>query len=183
MMVERRPASAPGATQATVAAASGGAAVAVAPHAAATTSLGRMIEGYGFGLMAGLMYGISPIFIKLGLEGTSLGLFGGFVSYVAASVILLSTLLIPGRWAYVRTMKREHAKWFLGSGTFVFLAQMFRYLALGIETVTVVSSLGQLNGIFTLVFSATVNRHLENFRKETIIAVVLSVIGGIALAF
>ena len=142
-----------------------------------------MVEGYGFGLMAGLMYGISPIFIKLGLEGTNIGLFGGFVSYLAATVVLLFTLTIPGRWAYMRTMKREHARWFLGSGTFVFLAQMFRYLALGVETVMVVSALGQLNGIFTLLFSVTMNRHLENFRRETIIAVVLSVIGGIALAF
>jgi drug/metabolite transporter (DMT)-like permease len=184
LMVERRPSTTPGATKATVAAASGGAVVAVASAPApAISSVGRLIEGYGFGLMAGLMYGISPIFIKLGLEGTSLGLFGGFVSYVAATVVLLSTLAIPGRWVYMRTMKREHARWFLGSGTFVFLAQMFRYLALGLETVTVVSSLGQLNGIFTLAFSATVNRHLENFRKETIIAVALSVIGGIALAF
>ncbi|HEX3244445.1 MAG TPA: EamA family transporter [Chloroflexota bacterium] len=184
LMVDRKQnATAPGANQGTMLAASGGAAMAVAPVEAPTSTLTRLIAGYGFGLMAGLMYGISPIFIKLGLEGTNIGLFGGFVSYLAASVVLLSTLLRPGRWAYVRTMKQEHARWFLGSGTFVFLAQMFRYLALGTESVTLVSSLGQLNGIFTLGFSATVNRHLENFRRETIIGVVLSVIGGIAVAF
>ncbi len=184
LMVDRKSgSSAPGASAATEAAASGGVAVAVAPVEAPKRTTLSLVEGYGFGLMAGLMYGISPIFIKLGLEGNNIGLFGGFVSYLAASVVLLSTLLRPGRMAYVRTMKPEHARWFLGSGTFVFLAQMFRYLALGIESVTLVSALGQLNGIFTLAFSATVNRHLENFRRETIIGVIFSVIGGIALAF
>jgi drug/metabolite transporter (DMT)-like permease len=128
------------------------------------------------------MYGMSPIFIKLGLEGTNLGLFGGFVSYLAAAVVLLSTLALPGRVAYVRTMKREHVRWFMGSGLFVFMAQMFRYLALGIADVTVVSALGQLNGIFTLGFSHTVNRHLESFRRETVFGVLCSVLGGVALA-
>jgi drug/metabolite transporter (DMT)-like permease len=184
LMLERKQnASAPGATEATLAAATGGVALGVAPVQAPGGSLKDLVEGYGFGLMAGLMYGISPIFIKLGLEGTSLGLFGGFISYLAASVVLLSTLLRPGRVAYVRSMQAEHVRWFLGSGLFVFLAQMFRYLALGYESVTLVSSLGNLNGIFTLGFSATVNRHLENFRKETILGVLLSVIGGIAVAF
>jgi drug/metabolite transporter (DMT)-like permease len=180
MMVERRSnASAPGATAATLAAASGGAAVAVAP-AQQTGTWVRLVEGYGFGLMAGVMYGISAILIKLGLEGTNLGLFGGFISYLAATAVLLSTLWLPGRIAYIRTMKSEHARWFLGSGTFVFLAQMFRYLALGIEDVILVSSLGQLNGIFTLFFSLTVNRHLESFRPQVVIGIILSVLGGLA---
>ncbi|MFN0071028.1 MAG: EamA family transporter [Chloroflexota bacterium] len=182
LMVERKPAASnPGASPATISAASGAAAVATAPTAAKPTTALSLVEGYGFGLMAGLMYGISPIFIKLGLEGTNIGLFGGFVSYLAATVVLLSTLVLSSRRAYVQSMKREHMRWFIGSGFFVFLAQMFRYLALGIAPVTLVSSLGQLNGIFTLLFSHTVNRHLENFRRETIIGVLLSVVGGVVL--
>lgn len=155
----------------------------VATARAAPTRPLQVLEGYGFGLLAGFAYGMSPILIRWGLEGTQLGLMGGFASYLAASLVLLSTLFMPGRWAYMRSMSGRHARWFVGSGVFVFLAQMFRYLALGVAPVVLVAPLGQLNGLFMLGLSWGFNRQLESFSPRVIIGVLMSVVGGIVLIF
>jgi uncharacterized membrane protein len=71
---------------------------------------------------------------------------------------------------------------FLSAGTFVFLAQMFRFMALAVAPVAVVTPLMRTGAVFTLIFSWTLNRHLEVINMRVVAGILLSVTGAVVLA-
>jgi uncharacterized membrane protein len=97
-------------------------------------------EGYTFALLSAIGYGLSPILVRVGLEGKGLGvsLAGGLVAYIAATAAMAMVLLWPGNLRNALAIDRESAKWFTLSGVVVFFSQMFLYMAMAIAPVTVV---------------------------------------------
>jgi uncharacterized membrane protein len=67
------------------------------------------------------------------------------------------------------------------SGVFVFLAQMFRYLALAIAPVTVVTPIQRLSLVFRILLSTLINRDYEVFDTRVVIGMVISLAGALAL--
>ena len=78
----------------------------------------RYAEGYAFALLSATGYGLSPIFIRLGLEDRGLGasMAGGLISYLAATAVMALVLLWPGQLRQAMAVKPEAAKWFTFSG-------------------------------------------------------------------
>ena len=114
----------------------------------------RQAEGYLFALLSVGAYGTSPIMIRAALEGaTDLSVLGGAIANTAAATALIVTLLAPGRRGLITAMRPSTVRLFLGAGFFVFLAQMFRFIALSMAPVAVVTPLMRLSGVFTLVLS------------------------------
>jgi len=143
----------------------------------------RQVEGYLSAIATIGAYGTSPILIRAGLRSTEdLAIFGGFVAYVAASALLLLTLLIPARRGLISAMNPATVRLFLGAGFFVFLAQMFRFMALAIADVAVVTPLMRTGAIFTLILSWMINRHLEVINLRLVVGLLLSVVGAVTLA-
>jgi uncharacterized membrane protein len=141
-------------------------------------------EGYIFALLSGTGYGVSPIFVRMALEGTGPGasLAGGLISYLAASAVLAIILLWPGKWRELFAFTRESAKWFTFSGIFVCLSQIFRYMALSVAPVTVVTPILRLSLIFRFVFSWLINREHEIFGGRAIAGTIVSLVGAVALS-
>jgi drug/metabolite transporter (DMT)-like permease len=141
-------------------------------------------EGILWGAVAALCYGSSPLFIVLGL-GSSRGLVeslaGGFVSYIAATVIILILILFVGGISFLKRFDRISSKWFFASGVLVFLSQMFRYMALAIAPVTVVVPIQRLSVVFRVIFSWLLNRDHEAFGFHVLSGIAISLIGAIAL--
>jgi uncharacterized membrane protein len=129
-------------------------------------------------------FGISPILIGMAFEtkGVAVGIAGGFVSYVAATAAIALTLAVPGQWRSFRTVDRESAKWFIISGIAVCLSQMFRYMALAIAPVSVVTPIQRLSLIFRIHFGWMLNPHHEVFGGRLILGTVISLAGAIALS-
>jgi uncharacterized membrane protein len=127
---------------------------------------------------------VSPIFVRMALEGTGPGasLAGGLISYLAASAVLAIILLWPGRWRELFALTRESAKWFTFSGIFVCLSQIFRYMALSVAPVTVVTPILRLSLIFRFVFSWLINREHEIFGGRAIAGTIVSLVGAVALS-
>ena len=104
----------------------------VAEVASETTDEPRFVpayaEAYFYALLSTIGFGLSPILIRLAFEKKSItmGIAGGFVSYLAATVAVALLLMLPGRWASFRNMDRQTTKWFLISGLTVCVSQMFR---------------------------------------------------------
>jgi uncharacterized membrane protein len=73
-------------------------------------------------------------------------------------------------------------RWFLLAGVIGFLAQMSRYVALGLAPVYVVVPLMRTVPLFVLVFSFLVNRRLEVFSPKLVVGVLVAVLGLIVLA-
>src|SRR5690606_16010673 len=108
-------------------------------------------------------------------------LLGGFVSYLAAGGLLIASLALPQRRHLVQALKPATMRLFFPPGFFVFMAQLFRFLALSLTTVAVVATLLRLANIFTLVLSYFMNRGLEKITWQVVAGVILSVAGAVLL--
>jgi len=144
----------------------------------------RYAEGYTFAVLSATGYGLSPIFIRLGLEdrGLAASLAGGLVSYVAATAVMAVVLLWPGHLRQALAVKPEAAKWFTFSGFMVCISQMFIYMALAIAPVTVVAPINRLTIVFRLYFSRLLNPHHEVFGGKVIVGTVVSLLGAVVLS-
>ena len=142
----------------------------------------RQAEGYLFAIIAAVSYGSSPVLIRSALEGeSSVSLLGGLVSYVAAGVLLLVSLLLPSRRHLVKALEPASVRLFMAPGFFVFLAQLFRFVALSLASVAVVATLLRFTTIFTLVLSWIMNRDLERITWRVIAGVLVSLAGAVLL--
>ncbi|MDH5557036.1 MAG: EamA family transporter [Alphaproteobacteria bacterium] len=143
----------------------------------------KYAEGILWGLVCAFGYGVSPLLVQIGLAGGGMvdGIAGGLISYGAASVIVLALLMLPGNIAHMKGLDRTNAKWFTASGVFVFLAQVFRYMALAIAPVSVVVPVQRLSVVFRVIFSWMLNREHEVITFWVIAGIGLSFLGAMAL--
>lgn len=162
------------------------------PAAAATASGGPPAankvtydwkKGITWAVIASLAYGTSPLLVKAGLEESGLSLLGGTISYVAASMVLIVALLLPGRYRSVQNMPRGAIKYFVIGGFSVFFAQMFRYVGLAIAPVSTITPLQQTGAVWTVLFSFIFNRQTELFGIRIYAAIFFSAIGALALVW
>ena len=143
----------------------------------------RQVEGYLSALVTVIAYGTSPILIRAALRDTDgVSIYGGLVAYAAASAVLLVTLVLPSRRGLIGAMRPSTVRLFLSAGFFVFLAQMFRFIALSVAGVAVVTPLMRTGAIFTLVLSWMLNRDLEVINLRVVAGIFLSVAGAMILA-
>ncbi|HEY6894844.1 MAG TPA: hypothetical protein VI258_11790, partial [Rhodanobacteraceae bacterium] len=115
-------------------------------------------------------------------KGIAVGVAGGFVSYLAATVAIGVTLVLPGRWSDFRAMDRVSARWFVLSGILVALSQMTRYMALAVAPVSVVSPIQRLSLVFRIYFGWIINPKHEVFGGRIVAGTVLSLLGAVALS-
>jgi drug/metabolite transporter (DMT)-like permease len=142
----------------------------------------RTTEGYLFALVAAVCYGSSPVLIRSALEGESgVSILGGLVSYIAAATVLLASLALPNRRHLAGALAPANFRAFAAPGIAVFLAQMFRFLALSEAPVAVVTTLLRLGSVFTLGLSFFFNKHLEHITWRVVAGIGMSVIGAILL--
>ena len=115
--------------------------------------------------MAALVYGVTPLLIRLAIIGGDLGtgVAGGLVSYVAATAAVALLLLWPGQLRHALAVTPESLKWFTYSGISVSIAQMFIYMAYAVAPISVVTPILQLHLVLRLVFSRALNPHHEIF--------------------
>ena len=157
---------------------------------------GRLVEGYGFGVLAAMCYGSSPVLIRLGLGSTGLSVLGAAVSCSAAGAMLAVSLLRPGQ---IGTLRRDIPvsgwfrdlrgrfgwdtpfTWLAVGGVAITVSQLFRYLAVGAMDVSLSSPLISLAGVFSVFWSFVLNRRLESFSPNVLLGIGLSIIGSVVL--
>jgi len=142
----------------------------------------RQAEGYLFALLSVGAYGTSPPLIREALRDLeNMTIYGGLVAYFAAATALILTLVIPARRDLITAMRFSTVRLFFGAGFFVFLAQMFRFAALGIAPVAIVTPLQRSGAIFTLGLSWAVNRKLEKITWRVVLGIFISTGGAVLL--
>ena len=144
----------------------------------------RYVEGYIWAFLSTLGQGSSPVVVRIGMEGLSpaQGPAGVFISYLAATAVVVLIWLIPGQMRAVRSMERGNIKWFVLSGLFVGLSQTMRYMALTIAPVTVVTPIQRLSMVFRTLFSWVLNREHETFNIWVMLGIFISFLGAILLS-
>lgn len=144
----------------------------------------KYAEGYLFAALSVTGYGISPLFVRAALEDTSIGtsLAGGFISYVAATLVIMLTWLKPGLFSHVISINPTSVRWFLLSSVFVSISQIFRYMALSLAPITVVAPLQRSASLFRVLFNWLINRDYEIFEPRLLVGIFVSVLGAVALS-
>lgn len=141
-------------------------------------------EGYLFGILATTGYGVSPVLVRMVLDGKDLrfSLAAGLVSFVAASIAFALVLLWPGQLRHARQLDATSARWFVMSGVFSCTAQMMRYLALAVAPATVVMPIVRLSLVFRVFLSRLINPQHEVFGGRMFAATAASLVGVLALS-
>jgi drug/metabolite transporter (DMT)-like permease len=140
-------------------------------------------EGLLFGALCALGYGVSPVLIRAALENSGNGMMGGFVSYVAATIVVATWFSVsPRSRQEVRNTHPEAVRWFLLAGIAVNVSQFFRYLALSIAPVIIVAPIIQLAGTFRVLFGWLINREHEILDARVIVGLVMAFAGALLLA-
>ena len=121
--------------------------------------------------------------VKFGLDNLAPGqsVIGGLISYLAASLMIALVLLLPGNWQHVRQISTQSAKWFSMAAILVGVSQIFRYLALSLAPVSVVTPIQSTSVVFRVLFGWFINRQHEAFGIWVIVGVLISMIGVLAL--
>jgi uncharacterized membrane protein len=141
-------------------------------------------EGYFWALLSATGYGLSPILVRIGLEGKGLAVSvaGNLVASLAATVVMGLFLLPPRQLRHALAVGREPAKWFTLSGVLVAISQLFLYMAMSIAPVTVVSPINRLSILFRLYFSRLLNPQHEVFGGKVVLGTIVSLSGAVVLS-
>lgn len=141
-------------------------------------------EGVFFAVVSALAYGTSPVLVRLGLDGGSVGrgAAAGLISYIAASGAVALLFMRPGSLADLRATGRGNLRWFVFASFAVGLAQLLRYMALALAPVTVVAPMMRLSSLFRVYFSWLINREHEIFSRGVLLGTVVSVAGALVLS-
>ncbi|MEX1216445.1 EamA family transporter [Saccharospirillum sp.] len=141
-------------------------------------------EGYSFALLSAVAYGSSPILVRMGLEsqGPGSSFWGGLISYSSAALVIGLILLLPGRWQHVREVGQSSVRWFSLAAILVGFSQMFRYMALAIAPVSVVTPIQSTSVVFRVIFGWLINRNTEVFGTWVILGVIVTMLGVLGLS-
>jgi uncharacterized membrane protein len=141
-------------------------------------------EGYFWALLSATGYGLSPILVRIGLEGKGLAVSvaGNLVASLAAVAVMALFLLPPRQLRHALAVGREPAKWFTLSGILVAISQLFLYMAMSIAPVTVVSPINRLSILFRLYFSRLLNPKHEVFGGKVVLGTIVSLAGAVVLS-
>ncbi len=140
-----------------------------------------MVKAILVGIGAGLTFGVSAVFIKVGLSSSNLPVAGAFISFSAATLGTATSLVKYEKRTAFFSMSIRAVSLFCVTGLLVALAQLLRFIALGIAPVSVVAPLFSVIPIFTVLFSFLLNRRLELFSKTVVIGAIAVVAGTILL--
>ena len=155
---------------------------AVRPESPAAPSTSQLAEGYFWGMVNAVVFGLTPLIVRRGLmDSEGLGVLGALVAYSAAAVVILPTLIIPAVRQTLRSINPKSRRWFLAATFAVLMAQMFHFLAMSFAPVSVVAPLQRAGGILILPLSYLFNRRVESFEPRVLAGIAFSIAGSLVI--
>jgi len=134
-----------------------------------------------FGLGTGVLWGITPVMMKIGLQGADAPVAGAFISFLAATAALSLSLLNPDRRSSFSNLPRNIVIAYCIVGILAGIANLFRFLSLNLAPASVVTPLLSTTPVFLLTLSFVLNRRLEVFSLPVVVGTIAVVIGAVLL--
>lgn len=134
-----------------------------------------------FGFGTGLLWGATPILMKLGLAGGGSPVAGVFISFAAATVALSFSFLSRHRRLLLTGMSKNIIGLYCITGLLAGVANLFRFVALKLSAVSVVTPLLSTEPLILLVISFWLNRKLEVFNAPVVMGAIAVVVGAVFL--
>ncbi len=135
--------------------------------------------GVLLGLGAAVLWGSSPIFIKLAMDNGGTAIAGNFISYSAASLVVCASLFNKKDRQEILRKDWPSLKIAIMSSLAANIAQLARYLALSYGSVIVVSIVSRTIPVWTIALSYIFNRKLESFSRWVFLGNGLLILGTI----
>jgi len=140
------------------------------------------LRGLILAILGSVAYGTSPIFIKMGMT-VKAPVAAVLISYLSACVVVLLMLAVkPEVRQRMSELRGAGGGSFFVAGFTVALAQIFRYSALALIPVSLVSPLQYTNTLMTIGISFLLLREVESFTPQVLGGAALT-FGGILLVF
>ncbi len=141
------------------------------------------LEGFIFAALSAVGWGISPILIRAALADMEIGasLLGGLIAYGTAACLVGLYFAKPKNFRHALSTNRTAVKWFVLSGVFVSISQIFRFAALVIAPVAVVAPIQQTTIVFRTAFGWFINRDAEDFSLSVIAGIAVALVGALSL--
>lgn len=141
-----------------------------------------LYKGILYGTGAALFWGSSAIFIKLGLEHGGSPIAGSFIAYLSASIAISpSSLFNKDHREEILHGDKKSLKIALFSGLTTNIAQLMRYIALGLGSAIVISLMLRTMPLWVLFFAFIFNRKYESFSRWVLLGNALIIMGTILI--
>jgi drug/metabolite transporter (DMT)-like permease len=141
-----------------------------------------LFKGIFYGLGGAFFWGSSAIFIKLGLEHGGYSIAGSFIAYLSASLTIMpSAFMNQNRREEILHGGEKAFKIALLSGLTTNIAQLARYVAMGLASAIVVSLMQRTMPLWVLTFAFIFNRKYESFSRWVLLGNGLLIIGTVLI--
>ena len=143
-----------------------------------------LYKGFFYGIGGSLFWGSSAILIKLGLEDGGSPIVGSLIAYLSASIVILPfSFLNRGYREEILHGDRNSLRIALFSGLITNIAQLMRYIAIGLGSAIVVSLMLRTGPLWTLLLSFIFNREYESFSRGVLLGNALLIVGTLLIIF
>ncbi|MDG6995206.1 MAG: DMT family transporter [Nitrososphaerota archaeon] len=141
-------------------------------------------KGIFYGVLGAFMWGLAQVAMQVGILQYKDPIMDSFIT-LSASLIVTIPIMLVTRGRSERPIKLERKSLFLIilAATLGGLAVFFRYTALAIIPLTIVSTVNATNPIITLVLSYIFIRNVEFINKKTVVAIIVSALGVALMSF
>jgi len=141
-----------------------------------------LFKGIFYGLGGAFFWGSSAIFIKLGLEHGGSSIAGSFIDYLSASLTIFpSAFFNKDRREEILHGGEKAFKIALLSGLTTNIAQLARYVAMGLASAIVVSLMQRTMPLWVLIFAFIFNRKYESFSRWVLLGNGLLIVGTVLI--
>jgi len=141
-----------------------------------------LYKGIFYGIGAAIFWGSSAILIKLGLEHGGSSITGSFIAYLSASIAISPSLFFnKDRREEILHGDKQSLKIALFSGLTSNIAQLLRYIALGLGSAIVISLMLRTMPLWVLSFAFIFNREYESFSRWVLLGNGFIILGAILI--
>lgn len=143
---------------------------------------GNLKLGYAAALVTSVIFGVSPLLIKVGFSTFSFYASSTFIAYAAALIFSALTNSPVKIFSGLRGIPRYALVYYLIAGVLAAVGQLFRFAALTYAPVVVVIPILASHPVFTVMMTRKLAKDYEVFRPRTVGAILLVVAGTILVA-
>jgi drug/metabolite transporter (DMT)-like permease len=153
-------------------------------RASASKRSGKIKVGYLAGLSTGLIFGLTPILIKIGLSTFHYYITATFITYLG-SLGFYSLAISPKKIFYEtrKSLPRSDLVSVVFAGVFGAAAQLLRFGALSLAPVVTVVPLLAAHPFFTILITRKLAKEYEVFHIRTLLAMVSVIVGTVFVSY
>lgn len=134
-------------------------------------------KGVVIALIAAFVFGVTPLFVRVGLLELKAAIAGTLISYIFAAAFYAVPSVLRRVRAEIRSTDHRSIVALGAAAVFVNLGQLFRYVALAMMPASIATPIVNVYPLFTLSLGYFANRRIDIFSLRLAVGVVVIILG------